>query len=111
MAARGPAATSLAPAGARLHARRVGDLRRDRSAGTGHSRSPADDRPAPAVAIPARRIRAGVAGRGLAARHRLSPVTAAAAPHPIAAGHPPAERATRPAAADLSLGVRPLPRE
>jgi phytoene synthase len=53
-------------------------------------------------------MRAGLAGRGLAARHRLSPV-ATAAPDPIAAGYAACERATRRAAANFSLGIRLLP--
>ena len=56
-------------------------------------------------------MRARLAGRGLAARHRLSPATAAAAPDPIAAGYAACERATRRAAANFSLGIRLLPRE
>ncbi len=56
-------------------------------------------------------MRAGVAGRGLAARDRLSPLTAAAAPDPIAAGYAACERATRRAAANFSLGIRFLPRD
>lgn len=56
-------------------------------------------------------MRAGLAGRGLAARDRLIPRTAAAAPDPIAAGYAACERATRRAAANFSLGIRLLPRE
>ena len=41
----------------------------------------------------------------------MSPVTAAAAPDPIAAGYAACERATRRAAANFSLGIRLLPRE
>ena len=56
-------------------------------------------------------MRAGLARRGLAARHRLIPVIAAAAPDPIAAGYAACERATRHAAANFSLGIRLLPRQ
>lgn len=41
----------------------------------------------------------------------MSPLTAAAAPDPIAAGYAACERATRRAAANFSLGIRLLPRE
>lgn len=56
-------------------------------------------------------MRTGLAGGGLAARDRLSPLTAAAAPDPIAAGYAACERATFRAAANFSLGIRLLPRE
>ena len=56
-------------------------------------------------------MRAGMAGRGLAAWDRLIPVAAAAALDPIAAGYAACERATRHAAANFSLGIRLLPRE
>lgn len=56
-------------------------------------------------------MRAGLAGRSLAARNRLTPVSAAAAPDPVAAGYAACERATRSAAANFSLGIRLLPRE